>query len=171
MAEIFRSRDCVLWYKGDSTTVTVSGAMLTNGWPGGQGVQWLNFSGDDRVVTYSQGLFGGYLLWGSDETGDRYTAMTGQQITYKYAVLIFGGSLMATTTFERYTYNSRLAGPLVPLTYTANAPLRLSSRGLWTTEDELTLSGSPLAPAPVVGFVAQVPKSLNNNFVGIQVVM
>ena len=171
MSDILRTRDCIIWYKGDTTTVVVSDAMVASGWPGGQGVCWYGVVGDDRVVTYSQGLFGGYLAWGSDEQADQFTGMTRQQLTYKYALLIFGGSLMATTSFEQYTYASRLAGPLVPIVYTANTPLHLSLRGLWTSEDELSLTGNPLAPAPVTGFVAQVPKSVNNRFLGIQVVM
>lgn len=172
MPEIFRTRDCILWSKRDLTTVVVSNDMVANGWAGGQGVQWFGVVGDERVVTYSEGHFGGYLVWGSDESADQYTAMTRQHLTYQYGVMAFGGSLMATTTYERYTYNSRLSGgPLIALTYTANVPLYLSLRGLWTLEDELSLVSSPLAPAPVAGFAAQIPKSVNSNFLGVQVMM
>lgn len=171
MVEVLRSRDCIVWSKSAITTVAVSDAMVSSGWAGGQGVQWTNSLGNERVVTYSNGLFGGYLIWGSNESSDQYTAMTKQHIAYKYGVMVFSGSLMATTTYERYTYASRLAGPLVPLSYTSNQPLRLSLRGYWTNEDEMSVTSHVQAPSPVVGFVAQIPKSVNNNFLGIQVVM
>lgn len=158
--------------KGDSTTVTVSSAMVSGGWAGGQGVQWVGVVGDDRVVTYSQGLFGGFLVWGSDEPGDGYTAMTKQQIVYRYATMFFGNCLISTSSYEQFTYASRIGGgPLVPLVYLPNDVLRLSLRGLWTKEDELTITASPLAPSPLVGYVAQIPKSLNKFFLGIQVSM
>jgi len=172
MSEIFRSRDCIVFFKGDTTTVTVSSVMVSGGWAGGQGVQWAGAIGDDRLVTYSQGLYGGFLIWGSDEAGDDYTAITRQQPTYRYATMLFGNNLMATRTYERYTYASRIGGGFpVLLVYQPNDVLRLSLRGLWTKEDELTLSGSPLAPSPLVGYVAQIPKPLNNEFLGIQVSM
>jgi hypothetical protein len=173
MTEILRSRDCIVLFKGDSTTVTVSSAMVAGGWAGGQGVQWVGVSQDDRVVTYSSGLYGGFLVWGSDETGDRYTAMTNQQTTYRYATMFFGGSLISTSTYERYTYASRISGPLVPLVYSPNDPLYFSLRGLFTNEDELSQQtpSNPLAPAFFVGFVAQIPKAQNNYWLGIQTSM
>lgn len=172
MSEIFRSRDCVVFFKGDSQTVSVSQAMVDGGWPGGQGVQWVNSTTDDRVVTYSAGLYGGFLLWGSDETGDRFTAMTRSQPQYRYATMFSGGCLIATTSFEQNTYASRIGGgPLVPLHYGTQDILYLSLRGLWTKEDELTLSGSPFAPAFFTGFVAQIPKASNGFFMGIQTSM
>jgi len=172
MSEIFRSRDCIVFFKGDSTTVTVDAAMVAGGWPGGQGVQWVGTIGDDRVVTYSNGLYGGFLVWGSDETGDRFTAITNQQTAYRYATMFFGGCLISTSSYERYTYASRIGGgPLVPLVYQPNDPLYFSLRGLFTNEDELTISGSPLAPAFFVGFVAQIPKALNKFFLGVQTSM
>jgi hypothetical protein len=174
MADIIRTRDCILFFKGDTTTVTVSSAMVAQGWPGGQGVQWVGAVQDDRVVTYSSGLYGGFLLWGSDEPGDRYTAMTDQQTAYRYATMLFGGNLIATTTYERYTYASRVGGgPLVPLIYRPNDILYLSLRGYWTKEDELSqqIPSNPLAPAFFVGFVAQIPKSLNGFWLGIQTSM
>ena len=172
MPEIFRSRDCVVFFKGDTQTVAVSQAMVDGGWPGGQGVQWVDSASDERVVTYSIGLYGGFLVWGSDETGDKFTAMTRSQPTYRYATMFSGGCLIATTSYEQYTYASRIGGgPLVPLIYQAQDILYLSSRGLWTKEDELTLSGSPSAPAFFTGFVAQVPKASNRFFMGIQTSM
>jgi len=173
MTEIIRSRDCVVFFKGDSTTVTVSAAMVAGGWAGGQGVQWDGTIVDDRVVTYSTGLYGGFLVWGSAEVGDRYTAISDQQTAYRYATMFFGGCLISTSTYERYTYASRLAGPLVPLVYQPNDVLYLSSRGLWTKEDELSQQSpaNPFAPAFFTGFVAQIPKPQNNYWLGIQTSM
>lgn len=172
MPEIFRSRDCVVFFKGDSQTVAVDQAMVDGGWPGGQGVQWVDAASDDRVVSYSTGLYGGFLVWGSDEEGDRYTAITKSQPHYRYATMLSGGCLIATSSYERYTYASRIGpGPLVPLVYGIQDVLFLSRRGLWTKEDELTLSGSPLAPAFFTGFVAQVPKPATRDFLGIQTSM
>jgi hypothetical protein len=59
----------------------------------------------------------------------------------------------------------------VPLVYGASDLLFFSLRGLWTIEDELTLSGSPLAPAASSGVVAQVPKNVNEFFLGIQITL
>ena len=168
MPELFRSRDCIVYFKGDSETVVVSEEMVQGGWPGGQGVQWVDALIDERVVSYSTGLYGGFLVWGSDEPADRFTAMTRQQPHYQYAVLLTGGCLISTSSYEKYTYASRMGGPLVPLAYGPNDPLFLSRRGLWTKEDEMTLAGDPLAPAFFTGFVAQVPKASNNFFLGIQ---
>jgi hypothetical protein len=168
MPEILRSRDCIIFFKGDTQTVTVSQTMVDHGWPGGQGVQWVDTSSDDRVVTYSNGLYGGFLLWGSDEAGDDFASSTRSQPHYRYATMLSGGSLIATSSYERYSYASRLSGPLVLLSYTASQPLYFSRRGLWTTEDEMTLAGDLHAPAFFSGFVAQVPKVANRFFLGVQ---
>lgn len=168
MAEIFRSRDCIVHFKGDSMAVAVDQAMVIAGWPGGQGVRWTNSLTDERVVTFSEGQPGGFLLWGSNEPGDDYAAMTRSQTTYRYATYGFGGWLISTVSYERYTLASRVGGgPLVPLTYRANDRLYFSSRGLWTIEDEFTILGHPQAPAFVLGVVAQVPKAANNNYIGV----
>lgn len=170
--DLIRGRDCIVFYYGDRHTVAVDDALVAGGWPGGQGVTWVNSALDEPTVTYSNGLYGGFLVWGSDEPADRFTGMTNQQRVYQYGVMFSGGCLISTSSYERYTWASRtLGGPLVPLTYTPNAILYLSLRGLWTTEDELTLSGDPLAPCFFVGFVAQVPKASNQFFLGIQTSM
>lgn len=172
MPEIFRSRDCIVFFKGDSQTVVVSQPMCDGGWPGGQGVQWVNSTSDERIVTYSNGLYGGFLVWGSDETGDRFASMTRSQPTYRYATMLSGGCLISTTSFEKYTYASRTGGgPLVPLVYNIQDILFLSRRGLWTKEDEMTLAGDPFAPAFFTGFVSQVPKASNGFYMGIQTSM
>jgi hypothetical protein len=158
-----------LFVKDDVFIVSVDDTMLQGGWPGGQGVQWVNSDIDEFVVTYSSGLFGGFLLWGSDESADKFTAMTRQQIAYGYAVLCAGSALISTSSYEKYTYASRIGGPpLVPLVYSINDELFFSLRGLWTKEDELTLSGSPLAPALNAGRVMQIPRPINQFFLGIQ---
>lgn len=166
--DLIRGRDCIVFVKGSAQTVTVSSAMLQGGWVGGQGVQWAAGATDDLLVTYSTGLFGGFMIWGSSETADQYTSMTGQPQKYGHSVMLYGENLISTIAYERYTYASRLAGPLVPLTYTASEPLYFSLRGYWTKEDEMTLSGNPLAPAVSAGFVAQLPKSNNSFWLGVQ---
>lgn len=171
MAEITRSRDCIVFFKGDSQTVVVSNDMVTSGWPGGQGVMWADSTVDERLVTYSNGLYGGFLIWGSDESGDQYTAMTPSFRTYRYGTMFSGGCLISTSSYERYTYASRISGPLVPLNYGINNVLYLSLRGLWTKEDEMSISGHPKAPAFFVGMVSQIPKVSNNHFLGIQTSM
>lgn len=172
MYESIRGRDCILRFKGESQTVVVSQAMVDGGWPGGQGVQWVDSTLDERVVTYSTGLFGGFLIWGSDEDGDKHTGMTRNQPHYRYAVMFSGGNLIQTSSYERYTFASRSGfGPLVPLVYGPNAPLYLSRRGFWTVEDEMTLVGDLMAPCSIAGYVAQVPKLLTKMFLGVQTSM
>jgi hypothetical protein len=172
MADIIRGRDCIVLYYGDRRPVAVDAALLAGGWPGGQGVQWVSVVPDTMTVTYSNGLYGGFLVWGSDEPGDGFTSITRNQIVYAQATMFAGGCLMMTTSYERYTYASRTGGgPLVPLVYGPNDVLYLSLRGLWTKEDELTLSGNPLAPCSDIGAVAQVPKPSNKHYLGIQTMM
>lgn len=167
--DLIRARDCVVFVKGETFMVAVDPAMIASGWPGGQGVQWTNASTDEFTVTYSGGRWGGFLIWGSLESADQYTAMTGQQLAYGYAVMVAGKGLISTNSYEQYTYASRTGGgPLVPLVYQPCQLLYFSLRGLWTLEDELTLSGSPLAPALSTGVVSQLPKNVNEFFLGIQ---
>lgn len=166
--DLIRSRECVVFTKGDTHNVTISSAMLQGGWPGGQGVQWVDSDQEGFVVSYSQGLFGGFMLWGSDESADQFVSSTRNQIVYETGVMMAGNAVLSTTSFERYTYASRIAGPLVPLVYAPKDPLYFSLRGLWTKEDELTLSGSPLAPAFFTGFTIQPPMPANQFFLGIQ---
>jgi hypothetical protein len=167
--DIVRGRDCVLFSKGDMHPVVVDPTMVQGGWPGGQGVQWVDSTIEDPVVTYSHGLYGGFLLWGSDESADQFVSSTRVQLVYpQSAVMVAGNAVMSTSSYERYTYASRIAGPLVPLVYAPKDPLFFSLRGLWTKEDELTLSASPLAPAFFTGFTIQVPSPINQFFLGVQ---
>ena len=171
MPEIFHTRDCVVYFKDDVYTVVVDDAMVQAGWPGGQGVQFVGSVNDEFLVTFSRGHFGGFLMWGSDEDGDRFTAMTRNQPHYRFATMLSGAALISTSSYERYTWASRQVGPLVPLAYQTNEKLYLSLRGLWTNEDELSLSGAADAPASLAGIAAQAPKQENNFFLGIQTVM
>ncbi len=167
--DLIRSRDCVIFGKGPAHNVAVDDNLIAGGWPGGQGAQWVASEADEPTVTYSSGLFGGFLIWGSDESADQYTAMTGNQLVYGHAVMMTGRAVISTSSYERYTYESRIGGgPLVPLIYTAQQTLYFSLRGLWTYEDELVLSGSPLQPARLTGVVCQVPKIINEFFLGLQ---
>ena len=170
--DMIRSRDCILWSKGETFTTVIDQAMVTGGWAGGQGVRWVDSAINEPLISYSDGRWCGFVLWGSDESADKFTAMTRQQPTYQYAMIVYGGPLISTSTYERFTYASRIGGgPLVPLVYAPEDRLFFSLRGLWTKEDELTLSASPLAPAFHAGVVAQTPKAVNQFFLGVQVTM
>lgn len=169
MNEILRTRDVTVLFKGDSYTVAVSQNMRQNGWAGGQGVRWVDSTTDQFLVDYSDGLYGGFLLWGSDEPSDEYTSITESQPKYGYATFCAGGWLMSTVSFERYTYASRTAGPLVPITYTPGVRLRFSLRGLWTPEDEWTLSADPRgANEFYVGSIVEAPSTATNDMLTIQ---
>jgi hypothetical protein len=170
MPEQFRTRDCIVLVKGDSYSVTVDDAMVTGGWPGGQGVQWTSSDKDEPKVTYSDGYYAGFLLWGSDETPDRYTAMTRNQPVYQFTTLGAGGWIIMTRTFETYTYASRVSGPLVPITYNASDRLVFSLRGYFTKEDEWTASGDPRAPNNYyIAFVVQAPSVATDGYMTLQV--
>lgn len=161
--DIVRSRDCIIFGKGDAYAVAVSPAMLAGGWAGGTGVQWVDAPDDSFMVTYSTGLYGGFLICGSDESADQYVSSTRNQIVYGEAVMMAGNAIISTSSYEKYTYASRIGGgPLVSLVYSPRDPLYFSLRGLWTKEKEFP-------PANFfTGFVAQVPKPINQFFLGIQ---
>ncbi len=168
--ELFRTRDCVIWVKAETLTVSVDPALILNGWKGGSGVTFAPVSTDQVLVTQSDGLGGGFMLWGSDESSDQFTAMTENQPYYGFGVIGMGAWLIATPTYEKYTYASRHAGPLVPITYNANDPLFFSLRGYWTNEDEWTLSNDPRKPNDnIVGFVSQPPSNADNGYLTVQV--
>ncbi len=168
--EQFRTRDCVILYKGDAYPVTVNAAMALSGWVGGQGVQWVASGRDEFLVTYSDGFYAGFMLWGSDESSDQYTATTKNQPAYQFATAGAGGWIIMTSSYEKYTYASRQSGPLVPITYSASDRLVFSLRGFWTKEDEWTLSGDPRAPNTYyIGFVIQAPTAVTNQYLTIQV--
>lgn len=170
ITEIIRGRDCIVFFKGDAYTVIPSVALLASGWTGGIGVMWSPGTNDERTVSLSDGRYGGILIWGSNELADQYNSQTGNQVSCRFATFMAGGGLISTSSYERYTYASRLAGPLVLITYRPNDFLYFSLRGLWTNENEATLTVPPRPWAPdfFTGFVAQVPKASNNWFLGIQ---
>ena len=170
MPEQPRTRDCVVLVKGDTFPVVVGDSLVLTGWKGGQGVAWLSTSKDEFIVGPTDGNPCGFILWGSDETSDQFTAMTRNQPYYRFATLCFGGWQLYTTTYERYTYASRQAGPLVSISYNPSDRLFFSLRGYWTKEDEWTLSGDPRAPNPwTSGYVSHVPSTMTGFYLGVQV--
>jgi hypothetical protein len=167
--EFPRTRDCYVLFKGDTYPVGVSQAMITNGWLGGQGVMWTDSPKDEFMVTYSDGAYGGFLLWGSNEDSDVLASLTLSQPTYGYGVFCAGGNLIATRTYEKYTYASRQVGPLVPINYVVGQRLVFSLRGYWTPEDEWTLSLDPRRPNGFfIGNIVQAPSADNNYYLTIQ---
>lgn len=169
--EFPRTRDCYVLFKGDTYTVSVSQAMAAQGWQGGQGVQWDDSAQDEFIVTFSDGIYGGFMLWGSNEPSDQFTSMTGAQPLYGYGTFCAGGWIIATRTFEQYTYASRTGGgPLVPIVYQVGRRVLFSRRGLWTVEDEW--SQAPLDPRRpntyYIGSVVQAPSPDNNNYITLQ---
>lgn len=172
MTEVARTRDVIAFNRGPTFTVSVPDSVATSGWLGGQGFNWVEPTGDTLMVAPTDGLAGGFAFWGSDESSDEYTAMTRNQPTYKVIVLCAGGWIISTSTYEQYTYTSRLGGPLVPLVYSASDRLTFSLRGYWTKEDEWTLSGDPRAPnTNYYGHVVQRPTSARNNYLTLQVII
>jgi hypothetical protein len=169
-AQLFpRDRDCYILSKGDAFAVSVTQGLAASGWQGGQAVQWVDSLVDEFLVEPSDGLYGGFLIWGSNEVSDRFTGLTFTQPTYGYGVLGVGGWLIATRTYERYTYASRVSPPFVENVYVPGEPLRFSLRGYWTKEDEWTLSGDPRAPNGfTTGCVVQSPTSDNNFYLTVQ---
>lgn len=170
MPETFRTRDCVVFFKGDTYPVQISSDLAIRGWVGGQGVQWVSSEMDDFVVTFSDGLYAGFLLYGSDEPSDRYTSWTRNQQVYNFSTCCAGGWLVAFRTYEKYTYASRVGGgPLVPISYKESDRLVFSLRGLLTNEDEWSLSGDPRAPNNYyIAFVAQAPTAENDYYLTVQ---
>lgn len=169
--EIFRTRDVIVFFKGATITADVTEIDARDGWLGGQGFQWAPTADDRLLVTKSDGLYGGFALWGSDESSDEFTAMTRNQPAYRFVVLGAGGWVISTANYEKYTYSSRVGGgPLVLLDYHASDRLVFSLRGLFTTEDEWTLSGDPRAPnSYYLAFVTQRPTAERNWHLGVQV--
>jgi len=160
MPESERTRDLVIFTKGDAYAVTVSPAMAASTWLGGQGVEWYDAGRDEMAVQPTDGRGQAFMLWGSDESSDQFTAMTRQQPHYQYGVVGFGGWVLSTLAFEEFTWASRQVGPLVPIVYAPQDELLFSLRGRWTKEDEWTLAADPRAPnVSFVGVVVQAPAS------------
>lgn len=163
--DIVRDRDLIVLAKGPTLPVRISASLATSGWQGGQGVMWADSPDDTFLVTTSNGWYGGFLLWGSDEEADKRIGMERNQLIYRFSTLCVGTWVVSTRTFETHTYASRQAGPLVALTYNPGDLLYFSLRGLFTKEDEFTASGDPRAPnTGIVGRVAQAPSALTKNY-------
>lgn len=165
-----RNRDCIILVKDATFPVAISSSLLEAGWTGGTGVQWTGVNTGTRhfEVSLGYGNASGFLLSGSAESGDQFTSMTGTVVNYRVSAMGAGGTVLSTLSFESFTLASRLALGAVPLSYTENTPLFMSVRGRWTTEDELSILGDPLAPAPQLGWVTQVPSALTNYFLGVR---
>lgn len=170
MGEIFRTRDCIVHFKGDSYPVAIHQNLLDAGWDGCQGVMWVDSPEDEFMVTTSDGIYGGFMLWGSDETADQWVGSTQNQLAYGYGIFCGGGWLISTRTYEKYTWASRQGpGPLVGITYTVGERLRWSTQGLLTNEDEWTFVGDPRAPNTFyIAYVVQAPRASNDQFIVVQ---
>ena len=172
MAEIIRTRDVVVLATDVGFPVMVDSALVTDGWPGGQGVTWVDSPNDEFTVSFSDGQFGGFLLWGSNEDSDQFISMTGNQPKYAFGVLCMGSWLFSTRVFEKHTLESRNLGPLVENIWTVGNQVFFSLRGLFTTQDEWTIDGDPRAPNNnFLGTVVQAPRANNSNYVMIQTTM
>jgi hypothetical protein len=163
--DIIRGRDCMVFSKAEVYAVGIDDAMLAGGWPGGQGVTWIDSPSEVPMVSYSNGLYGGFLIFGSDESADQYVSSTQNQLVYGIGVIATGNAIISTSSYEKYTYASRIGpGPLIPLVYAPGNPLYFSKRGLWTKEQE----GTPLGSNFFTGFVVQAPMPINQFFLGVQ---
>lgn len=173
MTELERTRDVVILAPGLRTTLAVTPAVAQVGWAGGTGFMWFDSPDDELLVTIADGERGaGFALWGSNEDSDVLTSMTGQQSLYQYVVVGSGSFLISTRTFERYTWASRNAGPLVDLTYTPGEFLYWSLRGWLTNEDEWTASGDPRAPNTyAVANVVQAPSAVTKDYLTAQTIL
>jgi hypothetical protein len=167
--DIPRTRDVIVLVKDLSFPVMVTDAVVQAGWVGGVGVTWAPSPDDNFLATFSDGTYGGFLLWGSNETADQFSAYTGNQPTYKFGVACTGTWVISTIAFEKYTLQSRLIPPLVQNVYTVGQRLRFSLRGFWTPQDEWTISGDPRAPNNfLVGSIVQAPNPSNSNYLMVQ---
>lgn len=163
MTATIRTRDVTVSFKGDAYAVALAPDLIASGWPGGIGVMWFDSPNDDFCVTRSDGHYGGFLLWGSDESSDQWTAMTGQQLKYDYGVMCAGGWLISTVTYERYTWASRHGpGPLVPNTFVVGQRVVFSLRGFFTPEDEPLISGAGWSNTMYIAYIVQPPRASNN---------
>lgn len=165
--------DVEVLIKDATIPVKLSADMQNGGWVGGQGVRWDHSPNtDDLLVTYSDGTYGGFLLQGSKEVADNFTAYEGSQVKYGYAVLCVGTWVIATVGYEKYTLQSRMAGPLVENVFTPGERVRFSNRGLLTPEDEWTISGDPRAPNEfLIGSIIKEPKDINNHHLQVQIII
>jgi len=164
--DLIRSRDCQILRADIVVPAKISTTMKNGGWAGGQGVMWSDSGSGDLEITYSDGRFGGFVLWGSTESSDEWAAYTNQSKYYGYTLVGISGWMVSTIAYEKYSLQSRLSGPLIELVYTPSDILFFSSRGLWTNQDEMAILGSPFTPKQA-GHVAQPPSSSNQFRLGL----
>lgn len=180
MAGLYDSltRDLVLLHKGDSITPTIDADMAAAGWAGGTFVRWIDAGTGELTVTIANGVYCGFAPFGSDESGDGFTAITGQNPRYKYVTMYFGGNVFYTRTYETETYESRHGGAYAALTYTANQALYISENGKITNQDESDVAVNPghtfpdgtpiVVPFVFFGVVAVVPSAATRNYIAVQ---
>lgn len=181
MAGLYDSltRDLVVLHKGDSITVKIDADLDASGWAGGQFARWIDDGSGELTVTLANGVYCGFMPFGSAETGDGFTAITGQNQRYNYVTMFFGGNVFYTRTYETETYASRHAlGPFALQTYTANQSLYISENGKITTEDEsdpavnpggLFPDGTPiLVRFTFFGVVAVPPSAATRSYLAVQ---
>ena len=172
-------REVSIFHKGDSMPMRIDAAMASRGWAGGTFVRWINDGTGEPCVTIADGRYCGFSPWGSDEVADKYTSMTRTNPIYRYITLFFGGNFLATTTFERFTYQSRHGvGPVTPLVYSPQQFLYVSENGILTNQDESDPAVNPggLFPdgSPILirflyfGLCSVAPSVLNNNRIFLQ---
>lgn len=176
----YMNRDLVLLYKGDSITSRISSDLTDSGWSGGQFARWVSDGSGQPCLGMSDGRFCGFMPFGSAETGDRWTSTADQNTTYGYAVLYFGGCFFYTRIYETYGYMARNSlGPMVPLTYTAQAKLYISENGKITTENESDLTvfpphndgdGNPVIDQDFEspGICSVPPSAASKQYIGVQ---
>lgn len=175
------NRDLVLLHKGDTLPVSIDSDMAASGWSGGQFVRWVDAGTGMPTVTVANGTYCGFMMFGSDEEGDQWTSFVASQVTYKSAILTFGGNVFYTRTYEveGYMYRHGL-GPSAPLVYEPNQVLYISENGKITNENESNTAlfpahdfpdGSPIVANSFVFFgVCSVPPDdvLTSGFICVQ---
>ncbi len=144
------SFDTETFLSGNTYPVTIHNTLLSTGWVGGQGVMWTQ--GPVPTVTCSDGRPAGFLLYGSAEPPHFSSDHISKQ-RYGISFICFDNWVVAVRAFERYTWLSRQSGPLVHQTYNPSQRLRFSLRGLWTAEDEWSLTSDFRGLNSVVGTV------------------
>lgn len=163
-----------MFHKGDTMPIKISAALAARGWVGGSFVRWVDDGSGEPCVDIANGTYCGFFPFGSNESADQYTAITQSNPKYKIASMFFGGNFLATISYERYTYASRHAGPLVPLVYKVQQFLYVSENGLLTNEDEsapavnpggLFPDGTPITtPFLYFGICSLPPSAVTNNY-------
>lgn len=175
----YLNRDCAVLHKGIMWTPKLSANLIKRGWQGGEMARFVDDGSGEPVIDIGNGIFSGFMPFGSNESGDQWTAMTGQNVRYGYAVMYFGGNIYYTQVYETQTYKSRHGlSATTYQTYTPNQPLYCSENGRITGEDESNTAVNPghLFPdgTPIVlpfnsfGICMAVPGGTENgNYIGV----